>query len=415
MAEPIIAAAVQPRWKRYSDEGTLRDDLGRFMRLAHDKGADVVLFPELTGLMLVGPLAADKKEPLQKRSGLFGRVFGSLGGEPELADVLPTLITEYAEELIERYIVLFGGLAYEYRMLLVAGSLLAQTPEGSIEYRAGVFDANGTLMGWQSKLHLTEQDGTVAEEGADLTAFEADFGRFGVLIGHDLLFPELAHSLAFRGCVALFHPTLARSRDSWRRQQIVARARAQENQLFLAQSFLVGTNDLFIGEHNDFAGRSAVLAPVELSPRGDGVLGEVGAEKVEGVVAGQWNIPALRDLWESAEVPIRQIARVELFSELYNRLPAYYGDEPSIARPARELTEWEPAQLEALPPTSQAPDLPEPPLDPPVETEPGSDAVTDLEFEAVEEQALNARSVPIIDPDTGYYLGERRVGARDDA
>lgn len=315
MAETAIVAAIQPRWKRYESEDTLREECARYVRLAREKGADVALFPELMGLLLSGPLAMEKKDSFKKRGGLMGRLFGSFS-IPDLADAMPVLITEYGDELTERYNHFFGALAREHEMVIVGGTLLAKTEEEIVQYRAGVFDRTGVLLGWQAKLHLTEEEGAQAHAGESLSVFETDFGRFGVLVGHDLLFPELARALAYRGCVGILHPTLARSTDSWQRQQIVARARAQENQMFVAQSFMVGKDDIFAGPQKELSGRSGVFAPVELSPRRDGILAMMGAEKVEGVVTGEWNGAALSNLWDTSDVPVRTMLRGKLFHEL---------------------------------------------------------------------------------------------------
>jgi predicted amidohydrolase len=328
-----IVAALQPQWKRFTSQAALRDYLIRFLRLARDKKADIALFPELTGLLLTGPLAHDHQESLQRGGGILSRIFGR-GGEANLAEAMPTLVSEYGDELTSRYTEFFGDLAAEYRMMIVAGTLLAKDESGSLRSRAGVFDADGSLLGWQNKLHLDEDEQTTIEPGDKLATFESTIGPVGVLIGHDLLFPELARALAYQGCVGILCPSLARSRDSWQRQRLVASARAQENQIFMALSYLVGENEAYVGARGPLVGRSSVLSPVELSSRGDATLAEVGAEKVEGVVTGEWNAEALRNLWHSAEVRVREIGRGELFQDL---LGADYRSGTTIADRAAEL------------------------------------------------------------------------------
>ncbi|MBA3532674.1 MAG: hypothetical protein H0T73_12185 [Ardenticatenales bacterium] len=431
-----IVAVIQLQWKRQQNESTLREELQRFLRLAQNKHADVVLFPEMTGLLLAGPLAQEKKEALKKKGGFLDRLFG--GGTPELSDVIPTLIAEHSEALTEQYKRLFGDLAREFRMLIVAGTLLARSEEGVIQHRAGVFDADGSFLGWQSKLHLTAAEKATAQEGDALNTFEGSFGRFGVLVGNDLLFPELARALAYRGCVGILCPTLAQSRSGWQRQRLVAAARAQENQLFLGQSFLVGESDLFPDNRDPLVGRSAVLVPVELSPRADGLMSEVGAEKVEGVITGEWNTAALHNLWHTSEVCVRDMGRGLLFHEL---LAFDYQSGATIAERTSDVEEVAeikvdieavlPPEALALPvPTVEvpvAPALPQP--TPEVATPPAQEtpvaldaarAVTELSAPPTPEGTLVApvdaeehphlaRSEPIIDPESGYYLGEKPV------
>lgn len=459
MADSAMVAVVQLQWKRYQSELPLRDELTRFLRVARTKGAALAVFPELTGLMVAGPLAVEKQETLKKKGGLLNRLLNSLGGAPELADALPMLVQEHSTELTNHYTRLFGELAYEHRMIIVGGTLLAQGGDGVVQYRAGVFDVDGNLMGWQTKFHLTEDEASLAEPGETLQTFDAPFGRFGVLIGHDLLFPELARALAFRGCVGIVNPTLARSPDSWRRQRLVANARAQENQMFVAQSFLVGTNDIFVGDSGPLMGKSALLAPVELSPRGDALLADVGTDRVESVVVGEWNVQALENLWRSSDVPVRSMVR----GPLYRRLLAFdyesgatiaerTGDVEAVAElPAPdpqgqdnisseiEVAVPEPEFNEAIAPALPLP-LPVAPTvetDVPPETPAREDEMPPETTEAEEPAAMlgaddfaaeanpvvdapevqptpvnpfdasATRTVPVIDPDTGRYLGER--------
>lgn len=393
MATPTTVAVIQLQWKRYVNEKALRDDLHRFMRLARSKNSTVALFPELTGLLLAAPLARELKDVLIRRSGILTRLFGALGGNPDLAEILPTLVSEHSELLIERYQALWSELAREYRMLVVGGTLLARDGEGAIGYRAGVFDEGGTFLGWQSKLHLTEEEGRVTEPGEGLTLFDGPFGRFGVIVGHDIMFPELVRALAYRGCVAILNPTLARSRDAWQRQRIVANARAQENQLFVAQSFMVGDNDLFADRTRQMLGRSAVLAPVEISSRGDGVLAEVGAETVEGLVTGEWNLTSLHHLWANGELPLREMGRGKLFHDL---LAFDYRSGATIAERTDDV-EGEKREAAGQPVGSAAL---LPPAQPPALTDEGEPPVTE------EEPLEPGRTRPVIDPDTGLYLGE---------
>ncbi len=447
MREFSFVAVMQPQWKRYQSDSALRDDLARFLRVARNKGANVALFPEYTGLTVTGPLAIEKQHTLKKQGGLLSRLLNSLGGPPELADTLPSLIADHSAAITERYTLLFGDLAREFRMTIVAGTMLARVADGVSQYRAGIFDAEGNLMGWQSKLHLGADEASIAEPGDTLQTFDAPFGRFGVLVGHDILFPELARALAFRGCIGILNPTMACGGDDWRRQRLIASARAQENQIFIAQSFFVGTNDIFVGDSGTLVGKSAIIAPVELSPRGDALLAEMGAERAEGVVVAEWNTDALSNLWQSTDTPVRSMMRSSLF---YDLLASEYQSGATLSERVDERRQTarlpEPApephqEPEALPPLPAeepqvsgltAPSLPAPipvTLTPREEEheEPVAEEPTPA-IEAIETDTDTAtgswltepttpqmpeplgpptRTIPIIDPETGRYLGEK--------
>lgn len=372
MAASGTVAGIQLQWQSNPSEAALRETLQRFLRLAREKGAQIVVFPELTGLMLAAPLAQELGVSGERKGGILGRFFGS---GTTLDDLLPTLIADHSSILIERYQALFGGLAREHRMMVVGGTILAKEGAGAATFRAGIFDEYGSLMGWQHKLHLTEAEAEVAAPGDSLETFEAALGRVGVLLGHDLLFPELARALAYRGCVGILHPTLARSAPAWQRQRLVAEARAQEDQLFLVQSFLVGQCDLFTDFPGPLVGRSGVLAPLELSPRGTALVSEVGAEGVEGVVTGTCDIAALHRLWEDAELPLRAMSRGLLYHDL---LAFDYQSGATIAE-RTSLVE----SVAALPEIAT-------PQEPPALPPPAESAIPG----------------PLRDPSTGSYRGE---------
>ncbi len=322
----IVAATIQASWKRLATADDVRHELNRYLRLARNKGADLVVLPELMGVMLVVPLAGGLRGRLVKksagRSGFWGRLLGALsGGAAEilggLPAVLPRLVDEHGNALRQAYIELFGQAAREHAVYLVGGSLyLPDEEDGKVRALCGVFDRTGALLGWQPKFHLSAADAVLAVPGETLNVFETEFGRLGVLLGADVLYPELARALAYRGAVAIACPAAVTTQADWRRLRLTLVARAQENQIFLAQSFLLGDNELAPQLGATFQGRSAVVAPVELTPRTDGVLVEVGAPTAEAVVSAEWNFDALRNLWQTASMRPRAELRGPLFLDL---------------------------------------------------------------------------------------------------
>ena len=112
-------------------------------------------------------------------------------------------------------------------------------------------------------------------------------------------------------------------------------ARMQDNQLFSAISFLVGHNDLGRARREAFVGKSAILAPQDLTPRFSGVLVEMGNQRSEGVLTAEWDFAALRSLWETSDTPVRSelpLGQVsEVLAQLYARLQSLPPDEPAGA------------------------------------------------------------------------------------
>ncbi|MCZ7569659.1 MAG: hypothetical protein M5U01_13915 [Ardenticatenaceae bacterium] len=317
MDEIVTIAAVQMPWKRVADLTQFRDELYRYLRLAKAKDARLVLLPELIGTSIAAAMLTEEQQQRKARTGVFARLRSALAGpeQTRVADALPQFVSTESQALRAAYLDLFSTAAREHAIWLVAGSLYLRDAGGPVRALSGVFDANGNVHGWQAKLHLADHERALAVPGESLTVFEAPWGRFGVLLGNDLLYPELGRALAYRGVVGIVNPAAATRSVTWKRLRIAALARAQENQVFVTQSFLLGPDEL-TGENGLFVGRSALSSPVELSPRGDGLLVEVGAETAEGVISGEWNIVALRRLWQDADERPREDLRGPLFAKL---------------------------------------------------------------------------------------------------
>jgi predicted amidohydrolase len=92
---------------------------------------------------------------------------------------------------------------------------------GIAEKQAGKFFNTGVLIGPEGvkvtyrKVHLSSFDKEWAEAGeSDFSAFDLPFGRVGMLLGYDLLFPEAAECLAKWGTDILCVPALWEDRKS---------------------------------------------------------------------------------------------------------------------------------------------------------------------------------------------------------
>ena len=118
-------------------------------------------------------------------------------------------------------------------------------------------------------------------------------------------------------------------------------ARMQDNQLFAVASFLVGPNTLSRDRTQQYAGKSAIFAPQELTPKSNGVLAEMGSPRSEGVVAAEWNFEELRELWESSDTPIRRAltsaeiggALGEIYARIQRMPPMAHSQTLPIAEP----------------------------------------------------------------------------------
>ncbi len=82
------------------------------------------------------------------------------------------------------------------------------------------------IVGRYRKVHLTVEERAWATAGADLPVFETEYGRLGVMLGYDGVFPETARCLALAGADSILWP--ARLREPFERQWLAV-TRAADN------------------------------------------------------------------------------------------------------------------------------------------------------------------------------------------
>lgn len=72
---------------------------------------------------------------------------------------------------------------------------------------AAVFDRKGDIIGEYRKTHLPPNEKWQLTEGNSLGIFDLEFGRIGVCICYDMMFPEAVEAEALQGAQIIFHPT----------------------------------------------------------------------------------------------------------------------------------------------------------------------------------------------------------------
>jgi hypothetical protein len=82
--------------------------------------------------------------------------------------------------------------------------------------------------------------------------------------------------------------------------------RAEENQVFVAASFLLGPDYLSREKSQDFYGQSALLAPMSLTDAGDGILIQAGTNRTEGLIAADLDAEGLYALRQTSRFRPRQ-------------------------------------------------------------------------------------------------------------
>lgn len=238
--EALRAAAVQLNSTNDRDRNLATAE--RLVRAAAADGATLVALPEKWNLLAGGEELAAGAESLDGPSLGAARAWAAELG----IHLLAGSIGERTDAKAFNTSVLIG-------------------PEGedlAVYRKIHLFDVDAGGVSYRESEH--EQPGTelVTAPLGELTA--------GLSVCYDLRFPELFRILALRGAQLITVPsafTTATGRDHW---EVLLRARAIENQVFVVAANQVGTAP----PHYDSFGHSAIVDPwgsvLALAPAGEG-------------------------------------------------------------------------------------------------------------------------------------------------
>ena len=246
ISRPVRVCCVQYCLRPVTDFQAFADQVETYVDVGDDYDADIIVFPELLGAQLLGCLS------------------------PEASAGSMRLL---AERYMEPFEELFQRLSKEYDRILVAGTH-PRLVEGKLLNVASIF-VPGQPAVHQPKLHLTptERHEWNFQPGQELHVVETDFGRFAVTICYDVQFPEVGRVLAEQGVQLLLVPYLTDDRRGHNRVTLCARARAVENQFFVATAGMVGSLPLVTDLTAQFA-QSGIYTPSDFPFPMDGLSSE---------------------------------------------------------------------------------------------------------------------------------------------
>lgn len=186
---------------------------------------------------------------------------------PEMFNVLgePAVLRDGAEPLDGPTRHWAAELAGGLGLWLVAGSLIEHGEDGRLHNTACLIGPDGQVRAAYRKVHLFDADvpGAAMRESDTIAGGDAlvaaDLGTFrlGLAICYDLRFPEQFRSLALGGCRVIALPsafTERTGRDHW---EVLVRARAIENQVFILAANQVGQTTARLR----WFGRSMIVDP----------------------------------------------------------------------------------------------------------------------------------------------------------
>ena len=364
--EGITVACVQHRMSIPATREEFETGARRFLRQAQAKAAQITVFPEHSGLMLAPPLTSSLKLSFVKRAdkanqprasllsrslgGLSQAAAGALGGG--FRGSVGRLVRKDSDALRDLYFEVMGNLAREFGTAIVGGSLYLYDAESdSLRHRAYLFDADGQVLGYQDKLNLTPDEQDLATPGTEVQVLQTRFGRLGLLIGRDALYPELARLLVMQGTDLIIGVAASPGAAQARVIRSALALRAEENQIYTATCFLLGPNYLGKDNREEYLGQSAIMAPIALSERGDGVLVQAGTNRTEALLAADLDMAALYTLRGTSRFQPRQEMNLgnigPVLAEMYQQgLSIDEAIEQKIARPAEPLPTFAPIEPE---------------------------------------------------------------------
>jgi predicted amidohydrolase len=262
---PFPAAALQFRIDVGDVPGN-RERAFRLLREAVSRGARLCVLPEMWST---------------------GFAEGDL---PSLCGTTPGILHEIREFAASRKVV-------------VAGSLPERSGRG-VYNTLYVVNATGVVTGEYRKTHLFTPSGEDRwfRRGTSSRAIPTDAGTVGPLICYDLRFPELSRKHFLEGasilCISAQWPSVRAAH--W---EILAPARAVENQMYVVASNAVGPSGPF-----RYTGGSGIWSPVgeRLATAGEGEGMAVATIDPAVVEDTRRRIPCLADRNERAYRKIRQ-------------------------------------------------------------------------------------------------------------
>lgn len=206
----------------------------------------------------------------------------------ELAEVVPGPTTEA-----------LGDLARRLGVSIVAGIVERDPVVPEVLYDTAVLiSRGGVLAGRYRKSHLYPTEHRFFRPGDDLPVFDLDGTRVGVATCFELAFPEIVSTLARRGAQLVLNPSAVPIGFGYL-QDLRSRARAQDNQIFVA-----AVNHVGIEGTAHYCGASQIAGP-----RGD-VLARASTSE-PGVITAELVLESIHA--ERLQEPVFRARRPELY------------------------------------------------------------------------------------------------------
>jgi len=208
----LKVAVVQFEISQFAPQENL-EKAEQFMQQAVAQKADLIVFPED---FMAGPL----------------------DGRVDLAD------------FDQRYVKHFQKLAAQYHIDIVPGSIIEGDKDG-LHNTAYYIDQHGDILSQYRKVNLWLPERSYITPGTDVSVFETRFGKVGLIICWDLMFPEIFRAMVSEGVEMVICPSYWCLEDAGKGQKLnkhsevmlvnaLCIARAFENEVVLVYANAAG-------------------------------------------------------------------------------------------------------------------------------------------------------------------------------
>jgi len=194
---------------------------------------------------------------------------GLNGGEATEAAELAAMVTAAPEILA-----VMRDATKRHRIWLQPGTLPMRAPDGRVVNRAPLITPEGRIA-FQEKRAMTrfEAERWGVSQGTDPNVFDTPWGRIGISICYDIEFPKHARVQVMAGAWLILAPSCTDSVAGFNRVHFSARARALENQCYVAITPTVGEAPWSAALDVNH-GRAGVFGPMDRGFPADGILAE---------------------------------------------------------------------------------------------------------------------------------------------
>lgn len=205
---------------------------------------DIVLADKNLNLKKIADFSSKASE--QDANFICFPEYFSTGNIPEkfekMAEIIPGDTTNKLTEIAQE------------NKINIIGSIIEKT-EKHLYNTAVLIDSKGVLVGKHRKIHLFLDEVKFLAHGKRCNIVATEYGKIGMIVCYDTIFPEVSRKLAISGAGIIFIP--ANWPDPFLPQwKLASSARALDNQLWVVAVNRCGKDDRFT-----YFGKSRIINP----------------------------------------------------------------------------------------------------------------------------------------------------------